>query len=77
MCFSLNTENYNEILHREIDQKYQYQHRKQHENENSEHKFKDFQLDKWQEVDRVQLLDSPDSFFKWVQTNYELSRLSD
>ena len=67
LCFTVNTENYNEILQREIDQKYQYQHRHQHDKEKSDHKFKDFQLDKWKEVDPFRLEDSPDSFFKWVE----------
>ena len=64
LYFTVNTENYNEILQREIDQKYQYQHRHQHEKERSAHKFKDFQLDKWDKIDRVKLEDSPESFFK-------------
>ena len=68
LCLSLKTESYNDILHREIDQKYQYQHRDQHGDVNSNHIFKDFQLEKWQEVDRVRLKDSTDSFFKWVKT---------
>ena len=62
--FTVNTENYNEILQREIDQKYQYQHRHQHAKERSDHKFEDFQLDKWDKIKRVKLEDSPESLFK-------------